>query len=105
MGFFSFKTPSAKRFEYRPRYYNPGKEAFNARMERISYEVEAEKSGKESHRLSIRDVYDTYRGKREKAPATTASRIRLFVIVLSVLLLLAFFYLFGILMTYLLQND
>lgn len=105
MGFFSFKTPSAKRFEYRPRYYNPNKEAFDVRMERIRDEVESEKSGKEHQRLSIRDVYDAYRGKRGKAPATTASRIRLFVIVLSVVLLLAFFYLFGILMTYFLQND
>jgi hypothetical protein len=104
MGIFSFKTQSPKRFEYPPRYYNPEKESFDARMRRIKSEVDAEEAGEEStHTISIRDAYDKLHRRKSKGTAKP-SKIRLFIVISTVILLIVFFYLFGILFTYLMRN-
>jgi hypothetical protein len=106
MGLFSFKTQAPKQFEYRPRFYNPEKEAFDARMLRIKDEVEAEKHiEKPHHHISIRDAFEKRRKKPAVVSRSKALKIRMFVIILSLVLLIVFFYLFGLLTTYLLKNG
>jgi preprotein translocase subunit Sec63 len=39
---FLFKQPQAKRFDFKPRYYNETKERLNARVEAIKREMEVE---------------------------------------------------------------
>jgi hypothetical protein len=104
MGLFSFNTQSPKKFEYRPRYFNPDKEAFDARMKRLQQEVDAEKDGSEPpFTFSIRDAYDRKRKKKVSEKKTSAGKMRFFVIILSIILVIVFFYLLAILTSYILK--
>ncbi|MBI9068883.1 MAG: hypothetical protein JEZ09_16425 [Salinivirgaceae bacterium] len=82
-----FHIQKAKRFSYKPRYYNEAAEIRKVREEKIKKEVEAEREGRPT-RLSKDDMTNYIKMARR---TQKKSNIRLLVILV---LLLLIFYIF-----------
>lgn len=106
MGLFSFKTRAAKQFEYRPRFFDPDKEAFQARMDNIKRELEQNGDGSNKKtKISFRDAYEKKHSRLKLGSNFKSSKIKLIIIVFSIILLLIFFYLLGLMTLYLIRNG
>ncbi len=85
-----FKTPKHRRFNYKPRYYDPKRERF--REVREAYEVD-HKNDAEAMKARIRNgLHQSYRHKgeaRKKEERARMVRIVLIFLVLSGLFILA----------------
>ena len=89
-----FRIPKPKKFEYKPLYYDPQKEAIEERKRRISSELTGEPLTEEeySNRIkgSMRSTNGRIKPKNLKTDART-SNIRIIVIIV-VLLFLAWYF-------------
>lgn len=89
------KQRKPKRFNFKPRYYEPKKEKFNARIESIEREVEREKKltekfgGEEQYRAKMRRVTNDAINLRRSQNKKSNMRI-----LLVAGILIAFFYIY-----------
>lgn len=78
------KQRKPKRFKFKPRYYEPKKEAFNARVTEIERDVEREKKltekfgGEEQYRAKMRRVTNDAVNLRRSKSKKSNLRIILF---------------------------
>jgi hypothetical protein len=84
---FLFKQPQAKRFDFKPRYYNETKERLNARVEAIKREMEVEDSTPGSEGLRSR-MQNNWR--REDVKKANRSSNRNVFIIVGILVIIAF---------------
>lgn len=85
----AFRTPKPKRFDYRPRYYDPEKEVREERKKRIARELLNEQNSDEE--FVPQGSYDFRRYSRTANVQTKGifSRARLWVTLVTILLALA----------------
>lgn len=83
MNFFIFKTAKPKRFEYRPRYYDPEKYERELRRERMG--LDPKQSREERMRAQIR--YDWER-KKERRAKLRNGMLRMFLYLALIVILL-----------------
>ena len=74
-----FKTQKHRSFNFRPRYYDADKEAFEERIRRIESELSTENSDIEATKLRIRQKFESRRSNSGSA-SDKASNIRILVI-------------------------
>lgn len=74
-----FKTQKHRSFNFRPRYYDADKEAFEERIRRIESELSTENSDIEATKLRIRQKFESRRSNSGSA-SHKASNIRILVI-------------------------
>jgi hypothetical protein len=74
-----FKTQKHRSFNFRPRYYDADKEAFEERIRRIESELDTDKSDVEATKLRIRQKFQNRRSGSGTG-SNKASNIRVLVI-------------------------
>lgn len=94
---FLFKQPEYKRFNIKPRYWDPEKEAREERVKRARAELGLKDEGEEDVYVYVPNVRGQFRSEYEKRKAMrtnagSARTIRLFMIL--VILFLGAFYVF-----------
>lgn len=94
MAMFLFKQPEYKRFNLKPRYWNPEQEAREERVRRARAELGMEEEEEEVYVPGIKGKFrnEYERRKAMRVNAGTSRTVRLFMIL--VLLFLGAFYLF-----------
>ena len=83
-----FKTKSHKKFEFKPRYYNPDKEALEQRINMIKAEVREEKNNPHL-RIKLQEEWR----KNSRTQANRRSNLRI-VVIAGLLAIITYFYLF-----------
>src|SRR6188472_2304317 len=88
------KTPSYRRFEYKPRFYDPQKEEREERDRRIREELAIEKVAEETHnadyRSRIKGSFQRNARRAKPTGETTAILIRLAVLLFITIFLIAY---------------
>jgi hypothetical protein len=88
------RTPSHRRFEYRPRFYDPQKEERAERERRIREELALEKSetgvGEGDYRARIKGSFQRSRRRAKPSSETSAIVVRLAVLLFISLWLIAY---------------
>lgn len=96
--FYIFHRPEPRKFEYKPRYYDPEKEAWEKRKAALG--ADAQLSDREKLRLKMRSSWGTSdEDDKMKKPGTRYKRIRFLVYFVIIFLLMYF-----ILATLLVEN-
>jgi len=92
----AFRIPKPKRFEYRPRFYDPEKEMREERNRRILRELENEEKsgGGEYTRMEKGDIrHHISFGRRGRSKAHRGSiLLRIFTVILALIVALLIFY-------------
>lgn len=84
-----FKLRQAKRFDFKPRYYDAEKEAFEARVARIKRDLDREKSSDASN---MDDLRERMRSEwKTRGPQTRAYNGNLRIMIIAGLLFIAFY--------------
>ena len=84
---FLFRQNQPKRFEFKPRYYNPMKEELDARVEAIKREMELENSAYSNRELRSRMQHSWQRPTRKETIKTSNFRV---IAIAGILLLIAY---------------
>jgi hypothetical protein len=88
-----FKTRKPRQFEYQPRYWDPRKEALEARIKRIEQEIAIEKGEKIPPARTLRRGFMRGEGSRSLKSQHRSSNIRI-LIILAALSLFLYLYLY-----------
>ena len=88
-----FKSPSAKRFEFKPRYYNEMKERLAEQERRVLKEMEFEKEMENNPDLKLRENMREKWGANSRREASQKANKRVIMIAIS-LAMLAYYFLY-----------
>jgi hypothetical protein len=88
------RTPSHRRFEYKPRFYDPQKEEMQDRERRIREELALEKEESQAmdldYRSRMKGAFHRSRRRSKPASETSAALLRLALLLFITLFLFAF---------------